>query len=71
MRRSGATRLFDAPCWRGTDAIFPEALATVEMFREFEMFMPGAPLFANMSEFDCPLISCLGGRLHRLLRLHR
>ena len=35
----------------GADAIFPEALSTEEMFREFARRMPGVPLLANMTEF--------------------
>jgi methylisocitrate lyase len=35
----------------GADAIFPEALNTAEMFREFARRMPGATLLANMTEF--------------------
>lgn len=35
----------------GADAIFPEALTTAEMFREFSARMPGVPLLANMTEF--------------------
>ena len=35
----------------GADAIFPEALNTADMFREFASRMPGAPLLANMTEF--------------------
>lgn len=35
----------------GADAIFPEALTTGEMFREFARRMPGVPLLANMTEF--------------------
>jgi methylisocitrate lyase len=36
----------------GADAIFPEALVTAEMFREFASRMPrGVPLLANMTEF--------------------
>jgi methylisocitrate lyase len=35
----------------GADAIFPEALTTEEMFREFAVRMPGVPLLANMTEF--------------------
>ncbi|WP_026381742.1 methylisocitrate lyase [Afifella pfennigii] len=35
----------------GADAIFPEALTTAEMFREFVRRMPGVPLLANMTEF--------------------
>jgi methylisocitrate lyase len=35
----------------GADAIFPEALNTAAMFREFAGRMPGAKLLANMTEF--------------------
>lgn len=35
----------------GADAIFPEALNSAEMFREFAARMPGVPLLANMTEF--------------------
>ena len=42
-----AQRYMDA----GADAIFPEALHTAEMFREFARRMPGVPLLANMTEF--------------------
>jgi methylisocitrate lyase len=35
----------------GADAIFPEALNTADMFREFAERMPGVPLLANMTEF--------------------
>ncbi len=35
----------------GADAIFPEALATAEMYREFARRMPDVPLLANMTEF--------------------
>jgi methylisocitrate lyase len=35
----------------GADAIFPEALTTAEMFKEFAARMPGVPLLANMTEF--------------------
>ena len=35
----------------GADAIFPEALNTAEMFREFAARMPGVKLLANMTEF--------------------
>ena len=35
----------------GADAIFPEALHTAEMFREFAARMPGVTLLANMTEF--------------------
>lgn len=35
----------------GADAIFPEALASVEMFSEFARRAPDVPLLANMTEF--------------------
>jgi methylisocitrate lyase len=35
----------------GADAIFPEALTTREMFREFARRLPGVKLLANMTEF--------------------
>jgi methylisocitrate lyase len=35
----------------GADAIFPEALTTAEMFREFAARLPGVALLANMTEF--------------------
>lgn len=35
----------------GADAIFPEALTSVEMFREVAARLPGVPLLANMTEF--------------------
>ncbi len=35
----------------GADAIFPEALNTAEMFREFARRMEGVKLLANMTEF--------------------
>jgi len=35
----------------GADAIFPEALNSADMFREFAARMPGVPLLANMTEF--------------------
>ena len=35
----------------GADAIFPEALTTADMFRDFAARMPGVPLLANMTEF--------------------
>jgi methylisocitrate lyase len=35
----------------GADAIFPEALHSADMFREFAARMPGVPLLANMTEF--------------------
>ncbi|ABD89050.1 methylisocitrate lyase [Rhodopseudomonas palustris] len=35
----------------GADAIFPEALTSADMLREFARRMPGVPLLANMTEF--------------------
>ncbi|HTJ89883.1 MAG TPA: methylisocitrate lyase [Acidocella sp.] len=35
----------------GADAIFPEAMISAEMFREFAARLPGVPLLANMTEF--------------------
>lgn len=35
----------------GADAIFPEALTSVEMFRAFRARLPGVKLLANMTEF--------------------
>lgn len=35
----------------GADSIFPEALTSAEMFREFARRMPHVPLLANMTEF--------------------
>src|SRR6201999_1271006 len=35
----------------GADAIFPEALTSVEMFAEVAKQLPGVPLLANMTEF--------------------
>ena len=35
----------------GADCIFPEALVTADMFREFAARMPGVKLLANMTEF--------------------
>jgi methylisocitrate lyase len=35
----------------GADAIFPEALVNVDMFRAFAKAMPGVKLLANMTEF--------------------
>lgn len=35
----------------GADAIFPEALTSHEMFREFAARLPGVPLLTNMTEF--------------------
>lgn len=35
----------------GADAIFPEALTSIEMFRDFRARLPGVKLLANMTEF--------------------
>jgi methylisocitrate lyase len=35
----------------GADAVFPEALTSAEMFREFARRVPRVPLLANMTEF--------------------
>ena len=35
----------------GADAIFPEALTSVEMFRQMRAALPGVKLLANMTEF--------------------
>jgi methylisocitrate lyase len=35
----------------GADAIFPEALTTADMFRDFAKALPGVKLLANMTEF--------------------
>lgn len=35
----------------GADAIFPEALTSIEMFRELRARLPGVKLLANMTEF--------------------
>ena len=35
----------------GADAIFPEALTSVEMFKEVRAALPGVKLLANMTEF--------------------
>ena len=48
MARSHAPKLY---LESGADAIFPEALTTAEMFREFARRVPGVPLLANMTEF--------------------
>ncbi len=42
----------------GADAIFPEALTSVEMFREVRAALPGVKLLANMTEFGrTPLLT--------------
>mgnify|MGYP000435986294 FL=1 len=35
----------------GADAIFPEALTSIDMFRDFAKAVPGVKLLANMTEF--------------------
>jgi methylisocitrate lyase len=35
----------------GADAIFPEAMTSADMFREFARRLPNVPLLANMTEF--------------------
>lgn len=37
----------------GADAIFPEALTSIEMFREVRARLPNVKLLANMTEFGC------------------
>ena len=42
----------------GADAIFPEALTTVDMFTAFRRALPNVPLLANMTEFGrSPLLT--------------
>lgn len=42
----------------GAEVIFPEALTTPDMFREFAAALPGVPLLANMTEFGrTPMLS--------------
>jgi methylisocitrate lyase len=47
----GAVARAKAYLQAGADAIFPEALTSVEMFREFARRLPNVPLLANMTEF--------------------
>ena len=47
----GAVARAKAYLQAGADAIFPEALTSVEMFREFARKLPNTPLLANMTEF--------------------
>ena len=49
--RSGAVARAKLYMEAGADAIFPEALTSEAMFREFAARMPGVPLLANMTEF--------------------
>ena len=48
-RRRGRPR--QALLEAGADAIFPEALTTADMFKEFASRLPSVPLLANMTEF--------------------
>ena len=41
----------------GADAIFPEALTSIDMFRDFAKAMPGVKLLANMTEFGPDALS--------------
>ena len=48
----GAVRRAEMYAEAGADMIFPEALTSIEMFREFRKRMPArVPLMANMTEF--------------------
>jgi methylisocitrate lyase len=47
----GAVARAKAYLQAGADAIFPEALTSAEMFREFSRRLPNVPLLANMTEF--------------------
>ena len=47
----GAVARAQAYLQAGADAIFPEALTSADMFREFARRLPNAPLLANMTEF--------------------
>jgi methylisocitrate lyase len=47
----GAVARAKAYLQAGADAIFPEALTSTEMFREFARRLPNVPLLANMTEF--------------------
>jgi methylisocitrate lyase len=47
----GAVARAKAYLQAGADAIFPEALTSAEMFREFARRLPNVPLLANMTEF--------------------
>ncbi len=48
---SGAIARAERYVEAGAEAIFPEALTSREMFREFALALPGVPLLANMTEF--------------------
>jgi methylisocitrate lyase len=47
----GAVARAKAYLQAGADAIFPEALTSADMFREFARRLPNVPLLANMTEF--------------------
>ena len=47
----GAVARAKAYLQAGAEAIFPEALTSAEMFREFARRLPNVPLLANMTEF--------------------
>ena len=47
----GAVARAKAYMQAGADAIFPEALTSAEMFRDFARLLPNVPLLANMTEF--------------------
>ena len=47
----GAVARAKAYLQAGADAVFPEALTSAEMFREFARRLPNVPLLANMTEF--------------------
>jgi methylisocitrate lyase len=47
----GAVARANAYLQAGADAIFPEALTSADMFREFAQRLPNVPLLANMTEF--------------------
>jgi len=47
----GAVARANAYLQAGADAIFPEALTSADMFRQFARRLPNVPLLANMTEF--------------------
>lgn len=47
----GAVARAKAYLQAGADAIFPEALTSADMFRDFARQLPNVPLLANMTEF--------------------
>src|SRR5690606_37580892 len=55
---SGAIARAERYLEAGAEVIFPEALTSREMFREFARALPGVPLLANMTEFGrTPMIT--------------